>query len=71
LNSDDVLRDINDARVERRRVYVSRIENNGRIRWVIEIEVSPVLNLNTRFRGLFDRSDRTDRMEEDSGSESR
>jgi len=40
MNSDDVLRDLRKAGIEKRRVFVSRSENNGKIRWVIEIERS-------------------------------
>jgi hypothetical protein len=38
LNPEDVWRDVKHAYSERREVRVSRSENNGRIRWVIEIE---------------------------------
>ena len=58
MNSNDVLRDLNNARVERRRVFVRREENNGKIRWTIEIEASPVLSqFNTRLRDLFRKDD--------------
>ncbi|MGD0424715.1 MAG: hypothetical protein ABSA92_14850 [Candidatus Bathyarchaeia archaeon] len=41
MQPDDVLRDLKNARIMQRRVTVSRSEENGRIRWVIEIEGTP------------------------------
>ena len=41
MKPDDVFRDLKNAHIEQRRVKVSRSEENGRIRWVIEIEGTP------------------------------
>ncbi len=38
MNPEDVWHDVKNAYSERRQVRVSRSEDNGRIRWVIEIE---------------------------------
>jgi len=57
MNPDDVFRDLKQAQYERRRVRVSRSEENGKIRWVIEIEDRPLLTeFNARLRSFLDRT---------------
>ena len=57
MNPEDVLRDLKKAHYEKRRVRVSRSEVNGKIRWVIEIEDTPLLTeFNTRLRSFLDRA---------------
>ena len=56
MNPEDVFRDVRKAVVERRRVFVSRSEANGKIRWIIEIEDEPFgSQVHDRLRGIFDQ----------------
>jgi len=56
LNPEDVFHDVQRAVVERKRVFVSRSEANGKIRWIIEIENEPFgSQMQSRLRGMFDQ----------------
>jgi hypothetical protein len=67
MKPDDVFRDIKNARIEQRRVRVSRSEENGRIRWIIEIEGTPWQSRFSKTLHIFDRDDI--RPSDDSDSE--
>jgi hypothetical protein len=56
MNPEDVFRDVQKAVIERKRVFVSRSEANGKIRWVIEIENEPFgSQVHSRLQGIFDQ----------------
>jgi hypothetical protein len=56
MNPEDVFHDVQKAVVERKRVFVSRSEANGKIRWVIEIENEPLgSQVHGRLRDMFDQ----------------
>jgi hypothetical protein len=56
MNPEDVFHDVRKAVVERKRVFVSRSEANGKIRWVIEIENEPFgSQVHGRLRDMFDQ----------------
>jgi hypothetical protein len=56
VNPEDVFHDVQKAVVERKRIFVSRSEANGKIRWVIEIENEPFgSQVHSRLRDIFDQ----------------
>jgi hypothetical protein len=56
MKPEDVFHDVQKAVGERKRVFVSRSEANGKIRWVIEIENEPFgSQVHGRLRDIFDQ----------------
>ena len=56
MNPEDVFHDVRMATMQRKRVFVSRSEANGKIRWIIEIENEPFgSQLHSRLRDIFNQ----------------
>jgi hypothetical protein len=66
MNPEDVFHDVRRATIERKRIFVSRSEVNGKIRWVIEIENEPFgSQVHSRLRDIFDHHENIRRDMED------
>lgn len=71
MKPEDVFNDVQKAVVERKRIFVSRSEANGKIRWIIEIENEPFgSQVHSRLRDIFDQFNSHDNIPRGMGDRS-